>query len=83
MSEEAVQDQTPQHSQAFGAAEDADATRQAQHQMGNDFPIDVNPNAVIARAQCETITQMGKNFEAQAMRFNGLMGHMAAKMAGT
>lgn len=78
-----VQDPTPVHSQGFGAAEDTDATRQAQHQMGNDFPIDVNPNAVIARAQAETITLMGKNFEAQAMRFNSLMGHMAAKMAST
>ena len=76
-----VQDPTPVHSQGFGAAEDSDATRQAQHQMGNDFPVDVNPNAVIARAQSETITLMGKNFEAQAARLNNLFNHFAAKMA--
>ena len=78
---EAVQDQTPQHSQGFGAAEDSDSTRQAQHQMGNDFPIDVNPNAVTARAQTETLTLMGKNFEANAARRQGLFDHFAAKMA--
>jgi len=76
-----VQDPTPVHSQGFGAAEDSDATRQAQQQVANDAPVDVNPNAVIAREQAGTLALMGKNFEAQAMRFNGLMGHMAAKLA--
>lgn len=78
-----VQDPTPVHSQGFGPAESADETRQAQQQVANDAPVDVNPNAVLAREQAATLALMGKNFEAQSMRFNGLMGHMAAKMAGT
>lgn len=60
----------PEHSEGFGAAEDSDATRQAQHAAANDTPVDVNPNAVIARAQAETIVLMGKNFEAGASRRN-------------
>ena len=71
-----VQDPTPVHSQGFGAAEDTDATRQAQHQMGNDFPVDVNPNAVTARSQTETLTLMGKNFEANADRRNKMFDQM-------
>lgn len=60
----------PAHSEGFGAAEDADATRQAQHAAANDTPVDINPNAVIARAQAETIVLMGKNFAAGASRRN-------------
>jgi hypothetical protein len=60
----------PEHSEGFGPAEDADASRQAQHGVANDAPVDVNPNAVICRAQAETITLMGKNFEAGAARRN-------------
>lgn len=78
-----VQDPTPVHSQGFGAAEDSDATRQAQHQMANDFPVDVNCNAVVAREQAATLALMGKNFEAGASRRNGLFDHFAAKMAST
>ena len=68
----AVQDDTPQHSQGYGAAEHSDDTRQSQHTQSNDTPTDVNCNAVIARAQAETITLMGKNFEANADRRNKL-----------
>lgn len=56
----AEQDNTPVHSQAFGAAEDADSTRQAQHSVSNDAPTDVNLNAVIAREQASTLTVLGK-----------------------
>lgn len=72
-----TQDSTPVHSQGFGAAEQADDTRQAQHQMANDYPTDVNPNAVTARAQTETLTLMGKNFEANADRRNKMFDAMA------
>lgn len=79
MSTDAVQDQTPQHSQGFGAAEQADETRQAQQQVANDSPVDVNPNAIIARAQAETIVLMGKNFEAGASRRNIIADEMMRK----
>lgn len=72
---------TPVATMGFGARESADETRQAQQGVTNDSPVDVNPNAIWAREQAATLVMMGKNFEAQAMRFNGLMGHMAAKMA--
>ena len=78
----AEQDNTPQHSQGFGPAEDSDATRQAQHQAANDTPTDVNPNAVYARAQTETAVQMGKNFEANADRRNKIFDDVAAWRAG-
>jgi hypothetical protein len=38
-------------SNAYGPVEDADATRQAQHVMGNDVAVDVNNNAALARLQ--------------------------------
>lgn len=79
------QDQTPVHSQGFGPAENADDTRQAQHQAANDTPVDVNPNAIVARtqaaafiAQQETITQMGKNFEHLSTRRNSIFDDVAA-----
>ncbi len=65
----------------FGPNASADETRQAQQTNSNDTPTDINVNAVIARSQVQTVDLMGKNFEAGAMRFNGLMGHMAAKLA--
>ncbi len=77
----AVQDPTPTHDNAFGAANDADATRQAQHTLANDAPTDVNCNAVLARAQAETITMMGKSFEANAARREAMFGVIAAKIA--
>jgi hypothetical protein len=79
---EAVQDNTPMHSQGYGPAEDADATRQAQMQVANDAPTDVNMNAVIARSQAQTTDQSAKNFEANADRRNKLADYwMAAQMA--
>lgn len=68
MSSGAVQDQTPQHSQGFGPAENADETRQAQHSQANDTPTDVNLNAVVARSQTLTFDLAGKNYEAGADR---------------
>lgn len=72
-----IQDPTPVHSQGYGPAEQADETRQAQQQAANDVPVDVNPNAVVARVQTAglveqqgTFTLMGKNFEANADRRN-------------
>ena len=63
-------DPTPEHSNAFGPAENADETRQAQHTNANDTPTDVNINAVVAREQAGTFALMGKNFEANADRRN-------------
>lgn len=65
---EPTQDQTPQHSQAFGPAEDADTTRQSQHTQANDTPTDVNLNAVVGRSQTLTFDIGGKNYEAGADR---------------
>lgn len=42
----------------------ADETRQAQMQIANDAPVDVNPNAIIARSQMLTVDIAGKNYEA-------------------
>ena len=64
---------TSQPSRAFGPVEDVDATRQAQHVVANDAPVDVNPNAVAAREQTGTLILMGKNFEAGAARRNGIL----------
>jgi hypothetical protein len=73
------QDNTPQHSQGFGPAESADETRQAQQTVSNDAPTDVNYNAVLARAQGETLALMGKNFEANADRRNKLADQLMGK----
>lgn len=78
----AEQDQTPQHSQGFGPAENSDDTRQAQHQAANDTPVDINPNAILARAQAETIAQLGKNHEAASNRLNNIFNDIAAWRAG-
>ena len=53
---------TPIATMGFGAREDADSTRQAQHQMANDEPTDVNMNAVVAREQALTFTAAGQMF---------------------
>ena len=78
---------TPVATMGFGARESADETRQAQQSISNDAPTDVNMNATVAREQASTLTLMGKNFEANAMRFNAgisllqniLLGEFAAK----
>lgn len=51
---------SPEHSNAFGPAEDADATRQAQHSVSNDSPTDVNFNAIVARSQALSVDLAGK-----------------------
>lgn len=71
----------PNRFDPFGPVAAADETRQAQQTNSNDTPTDVNINAVVVREQAGTFTLMGKNFEASAMRFNGLMGHVAAELA--
>ena len=63
-----IQDPTPSHSNAFGAAEDADSTRQAQHSFANDTPVDVNCNAIVARSQMLTYDMAGKGFVAAQER---------------
>ncbi len=73
---------TPEHSEGFGAAEQADETRQAQQTISNDAPTDTNYNAVLARAQGETLALMGKNFEANADRRNKIFDAMAPKLVG-
>lgn len=72
---EVLSDPTPPHSNAYGHAENADDSRQAQHQAANDVPVDVNPNAVVARlqtaaftAQQETLVLMGKQFTGNSDR---------------
>lgn len=77
-----VQDETPTSTKGFGPRENADETRQAQHQAANDTPVDVNPNAILAREQGATLTLMGKNFEANAMRFNGHLNAITGVLAG-
>jgi hypothetical protein len=72
---------SPRSTYGFGPRESADETRQAQQGLANDAPVDCNPNAVLCREQCATLTLMGKNFESNAMRFNGLMSHLAGLMA--
>ena len=62
------QDNTPVHSQGFGAAENSDDTRQAQHTVSNDAPTDVNFNAVVARSQALTVDIAGKGFVAAQER---------------
>lgn len=64
------QDNTPTHSQGFGAAENSDDTRQAQHSLSNDTPCDVNLNAVFARAQALTVAIAGRGFVAGQERRN-------------
>lgn len=68
---------TPPATLGFGPRESADETRQAQQQVANDAPVDVNPNAIIAREQSGTFVLMGKNFEAAASRRNSLFDHLA------
>lgn len=64
----ATQDDSPQHSQGFGAAENSDDTRQAQHAFANDTPTDVNFNAIVARSQALTTDIAGKGFVAAQER---------------
>lgn len=80
---QAAQDDTPVHSQGFGAAEDADATRQAQHTTSNDAPTDVNFNAIVARSQALTVGIAGQNYEHGAQRsrslWDAILGRLGIK----
>lgn len=61
---------TPVATMGFGAREDADTTRQAQHELANDVPVDVNINAVVARSQTLTFDVLGKDFATAHKRLD-------------
>lgn len=81
MADDAMQN-TPPSTLGFGPREDADATRQAQQQLTNDTPVDVNVNAVFARSQATTIDALGKNFESNADRRNKIADAFMGKLLG-
>lgn len=72
------QTNTPIATMGFGAREDADTTRQAQHMEANDAPVDVNFNAVVCRSQSLTVDALGKNFESNADRRNKIADALMA-----
>lgn len=76
---------SPPSTFAFGPREEADATRQAQQQAANDVPVDVNPNAIMARHQMGTLLRQADNFEAGASRRNiiadDIYHHRAGRLA--
>ena len=57
---------SPPSTLGFGPRESADETRQAQQTMANDMPVDVNMNAIFARAQATTLTIAGNEFTANS-----------------
>ena len=57
----------------FGPVENADETRQAQHDRSNDSPTDVNNNAALARSQALTIDIAGKAFTSNMDRRDKLV----------
>ena len=59
---------TPRATMGFGAREDADSTRQAQHGIINDAQIYMNPNGIIVNSQMLTIDMLGKGFVASQER---------------
>lgn len=63
---------TPPSTLGFGARESADETRQAQQQVANDAPVDVNPNAILAREQAATVALAGREFTAASARRNNI-----------
>ena len=74
-------DDGPRHSQAYGHAEHADDTRQAQHTQSNDTPTDVNLNACYARNYAETASRRADAFERAAQRHNLIAEAVLAKAA--
>jgi hypothetical protein len=68
---------TPSRFDPYGPNANADETRQAQHQLTNDSPTDVNMNAVVARSQSLTVDIAGKNYEAGADRRRSLFDQKA------
>lgn len=77
---EPAHENSPPSTFGFGPRENADETRQAQHQMANDSPVDVNMNAILARSQATTIDAMGKSFEANMDFRQKLQDRLLAKM---
>lgn len=65
----------------FGAKEDSDNTRQAQHSISNDAPTDVNFNAIVARSQALTVDLLGKGFVAAQERRTAVFDAIMARVA--
>ncbi len=76
-----TQDQTPVATMGFGAREDADETRQAQHEMANDTPVDVNLNAIMARSQALTVDIAGKEFTSNSDMRQKIQDQFLARQA--
>lgn len=76
---EPAMENSPPATFGFGPREDADTTRQAQHQMANDAPVDVNMNAIMARSQALTIDALGKSFAANEDFRQKLQDRLLAK----
>lgn len=70
----------PGSTYGFGPRESADETRQAQHALANDAPVDVNFNAIVARSQALTVDAIGKNFEANGDLRQKLQDRILAKL---
>lgn len=69
----------PEHSEGFGAAENADETRQGQHTQANDTPTDVNMNAVVARSQALTFDLAGKAHMSNQDRRDKIFDELSRK----
>lgn len=75
-----VESGAPYHSNGFGAAEAADAARQAQFDRSDDSPTDVNCNAALARNQAGTFDAVAKSFASNNDRRDKIFDLIAAKM---
>lgn len=82
MPEDAAIESSPKSTYGFGPRESADETRQAQQQVANDAPVDVNVNAVVARSQTLTVDALGKNYESNADRRNKIADAFMGKQLG-
>lgn len=54
--------ETPSRFDPYGPNANADETRQAQHSLSNDAPVDINFNSIIARSQAQNTDQSYRNF---------------------
>ena len=75
--------ETPSRFDPYGPNALADETRQAQMQVANDAPVDVNPNAIIARSQMLTVDALGKEFTANGDLRQKYADAAFGKKAGT
>lgn len=75
------QDPTPAATKGFGARENSDDTRQAQHSVSNDAPTDVNLNACYGRNYAETASRRADAFERGTARHEMLAETLVGKMA--